>query len=242
MTDRLDGAKQTVRERMWAELDAAGAAAPGVHGTIPAFAGAEAAAARLASLPIWREARVIKAVPDRAQLPVRVRALDAGKTVYMAIPRMADLRPFYLLDPSRLSRPFERSATGRGAADVAPRVGPEEIPPIDLVVCGSVAVDRRGVRVGKGAGYSDLEVALLQEAGVLTAETTIVTTVHSLQVVDGDLPEADHDVRVDLIVTPDDVIPCGPRRRPAGIIWAHLDEDKIASIPALAAAAGRRRR
>jgi NAD(P)-dependent dehydrogenase (short-subunit alcohol dehydrogenase family) len=34
--------------------------------------------------------------------------------------------------------------------------------PVNLVVCGSVAVNRRGVRLGKGAGYSDIEVALLQ--------------------------------------------------------------------------------
>jgi len=33
--------------------------------------------------------------------------------------------------------------------------------PIDLVVCGSVAVNAQGVRVGKGGGFSDLELALL---------------------------------------------------------------------------------
>jgi 5-formyltetrahydrofolate cyclo-ligase len=29
------------------------------------------------------------------------------------------------------------------------------------VVCGSVAVNRQGARVGKGGGFSDLEFALL---------------------------------------------------------------------------------
>jgi 5-formyltetrahydrofolate cyclo-ligase len=28
--------------------------------------------------------------------------------------------------------------------------------PVDLVVCGSVAVNREGTRVGKGGGFSDL--------------------------------------------------------------------------------------
>jgi hypothetical protein len=34
-----------------------------------------AAAARLASLPAWRAARLVKANPDAPQLPVRARAL-----------------------------------------------------------------------------------------------------------------------------------------------------------------------
>ncbi len=63
--------------------------------------------------------------------------------------------------------------------------------PVDLVVCGSVAVDRRGARLAKGAGYSDIELALLQEAGLIRPQTTIATTVHALQVIDEDLPEAE---------------------------------------------------
>lgn len=60
------------------------------------------------------------------------------------------------------------------------------------------------------AGYSDIEVALLQEARLIGPSTTIVTTVHSLQVVDDELPETKHDFSVDLIVTPDKVIECPP--------------------------------
>ena len=62
----------------------------------------------------------------------------------------------------------------------------------------------------------------------------MVTTVHSLQVVDGPLPESPHDFSVDLIVTPDEVIKCGPPRRPAGIYWGSLNHEKISAIPALA--------
>ncbi|MFC7731118.1 hypothetical protein [Actinomadura keratinilytica] len=40
---------------------------------------------------------------------------------------------------------------------------------------------------------------------------------------------------MDLIVTPDEVITCGPPRRPRGVIWEHLSPEKIASIPLLAA-------
>lgn len=182
---------------------------------------------------------MVKAVPDRAQLPVRVRALREGKLVYMAVPNLASPNPFYVLDPTELSQPFERAASGQGAAEVASTVAPEDMRAVDLVVCGSAAVNRAGARLGKGAGYSDIEVALLREAGLLSDKATIVTTVHSLQVVDEALPETEHDFSVDLIVTPEEIITCGPPRRPQGLVWEHLDPAKIASIPVLAARAPR---
>jgi len=73
---------------------------------------------------------------------------------------------------------------------------------------GRVAVNRRGTRLGKGAGYSDIEVALLQEAGLIGPSTVIVTTVHPLQVIDEVMPETEYDFSVDLIATPGEVIEC----------------------------------
>lgn len=230
-----DQAKQAIRERIWALLEHERAAPRGVRGYIPAFHGADAAAERLASLPVWHAARVIKAVPDRAQLPVRAQALSDGKLVYMAVPRLAEELPFYLLDPAELTVPPAEAAASTVAARVARKVGVDELRPVDLIVCGSVAVNRHGARLGKGAGYSDIEVALLQEAGLIGPKTTIVTTVHSLQVVDEELPENEHDFSVDVIVTPDKVIACSPPRRPAGLIWEQLSPEKIAAIPVLAA-------
>jgi 5-formyltetrahydrofolate cyclo-ligase len=109
---------------------------------------------------------------------------------------------------------------------------------VDLVVCSSVAVNRQGARIGKGGGFSDLEVAFLVEAGVIRPDTVLATTIHSLQVVDESLPETIHDFRVDLIVTPDEAIWCTKPHRPPGILWEHLSPDKIAEVPALAALAG----
>ncbi|MEU4684813.1 5-formyltetrahydrofolate cyclo-ligase [Streptomyces xinghaiensis] len=231
-----DHAKHWVRRQVWDDLTSAGAVHDAsVYGRIPNFKGAEQAAVRLASLPQWCAARVLKAVPDRAQLPVRARALAEGRTVYMAVPKPATPRPFYLLDPTRLSVPPGEAAASPTAAAVAPTVEVDDMRPVDLVVLGSVAVNREGVRIGKGAGYSDLEFALLTEAGLITGETVVVTTVHSLQVVDGPIPAGEHDAGVDLIVTPDDVISCSAPHRPAGLLWDRLPPEKIAAIPALAA-------
>ncbi|MFC8897881.1 5-formyltetrahydrofolate cyclo-ligase [Streptomyces cinereoruber] len=133
------------------------------------------------------------------------------------------------------SAPAGEAAEKKGAAQVARRVGVEAMRPIDIVVCGSVAVNRSGARIGKGAGYSDLEVALLVEAGLVTESTVIVAPVHALQVVEDEIPETEHDFSVDYIVTPDEVLRCTDRRRPPGLVWNDLTAEKIAAIPVLAA-------
>lgn len=153
----------------------------------------------------------------------------------MAVPNLANTQPFYLLDPADLPGPPDQIASHQAVATFAPTVAIENMPTIDLVICGSVAVNTEGARVGKGAGYSDIELALLIEAGLITADTTIVTTVHELQVVNGPLPETEHDFRLDAIVTPERIITCAKAQRPTGVLWDHLDEKKIAAIPALAA-------
>ncbi|MEU8687688.1 5-formyltetrahydrofolate cyclo-ligase [Streptomyces sp. NPDC048665] len=234
MPEIHNDAKQLVRTQVWDALDAAGAVYDdSAHGRIPNFRGAEDAAARLAELDGWKRANVVKAVPDKAQLEVRVRALGEGKLVYMAVPKLAADKPFYLLNPAMLEVPAREAATSRVAATTAPTVEVDSMRPVDVVVLGSVAVNRDGARIGKGAGYSDLEFALLTEAGLIGPDTLVVTTVHSLQVIDTPIPVTDHDVKVDLIITPDEVIQCTTSHRPTGIIWDHLDPGKIAAIPAL---------
>ncbi|MFE3882072.1 5-formyltetrahydrofolate cyclo-ligase [Streptomyces lydicus] len=241
MVADVDREKQRVRERVWDVLDANGATHDATaHGRIPDFAGSQEAAARLGGLPAWNRARVIKSVPDKAQLPVRALALSEGKTVFMAVPKLADPHPFYLLDPTALTIPPTEAASSRVAAGIAPKVGVDALQPVDMVVLGSVAVNRAGVRIGKGAGYSDLEFAFLTEAGLIGEHTVVVTTVHGLQVLDEEMPATTHDVGVDVIVTPEEVITCRSPHRPSGLMWDHLSPRKIASIPVLAARAPRR--
>ena len=226
--------KQQVRERVWAELRRRGAARfPGADGRIPNFVGAEAAARRLASLPRWESAAVLKSNPDLPQLPVRAAALEDGKRLYMAVPRLAKERPFLLLDPGRLTVPPRRAASIKGAGAAGLPVHIEDVPRLDLIVCGTVAVNRKGVRVGKGGGFSDLEFALLTEAGAIDAETVVATTVHGVQLLEEDLPDTTHDFRVDLIVTPDEVVRCRRAHRPRGVIASHLDREAAAKIPVL---------
>ena len=236
----LLAAKAALRQEIWLAMRTARVARfPGATGRIPNFIGAEAAAERLRGTPEWLAANTLKANPDSAQLPVRQRALEDGKTVYMAVPRLAGQQPFFALDPDHLAEPPRRAASISGAARSARRVTLAELSPVDLVVMGSVAVGADGARLGKGGGFADLEFALATAAGLIGPHTTCVTTVHELQVLPaGTIPLTDHDVPVDFIVTPERVIDCRPRHgtRPAAAIrWEDLTEEKIAAIPLLAA-------
>jgi 5-formyltetrahydrofolate cyclo-ligase len=238
-------AKAALRQEVWSEMTAARVARfPGAAGRIPNFAGAEAAAERLRATAAWQAAGTVKANPDSAQLPVRQRALEDGKTVYMAVPRLAEREPFFALDPAHLSEPPRKAASIRGASRSARRVTLAELSPVDLVVMGSVAAGEDGARLGKGGGFADLEFALAAAAGLIGPHTVSVTTVHELQVrAAGMIPLTGHDVPVDLIVTPERIIDCRPRHGPraaAGIRWDDLTEEKIAAIPLLAAQRERR--
>jgi 5-formyltetrahydrofolate cyclo-ligase len=236
----LLAAKAALRDEVWTALTEARAARfPGARNRISNFVGAEAAAERLRATAEWARAATLKANPDSAQLPVRQRALEDGRTVYMAVPRLAEPEPFFLLDPAHLADPPRKAASIAGASRSARRVSVAELEPVDLVVTGCVAVGADGARLGKGGGFADLEFALAAAAGLIGPATLVVTTVHELQVRPaGAIPTAAHDAPVDLVVTPERVIDCRPRRGPRptdGIRWAELTDEKIAAIPLLAA-------
>jgi 5-formyltetrahydrofolate cyclo-ligase len=232
---RID-TKEEIRENIWRTLEKEKVALfPGAYGRIPNFKGADKAAHLLLELSEWQGAKNIKANPDSPQRPVRYLALSSGKTLYMAVPRLREKKCFIQLDPSKIpSKKFHEASSIKGAFQYGVPVHPKEIPSIDLIVAGSVAVNRKGCRIGKGGGYSDLEYAIGREFGFVKEDVVIVTTVHPLQIVDQDLPETDHDFRIDFIVTPDEIFSSHRQGgRSKGIIRNHLTDPKISEIPIL---------
>lgn len=225
--------KDAIRKAVWQAMrDARVAAFPGAVGRIPNFTGSGRAHLQLAELDVWKNARVIKSNPDLPQRPLRRLALEQGKTVYMAVPRLTGEKCFVELDPARISD-HRLASSIRGAAQLGRLVHPDEMRLIDLIVCGSVAVNRTGARLGKGGGYSDLEYAVALTLGLISERTPIVTTVHPVQLLPDDLPMTSHDISLDYIGTPEEVISCGGKfRRPVGIIWEDLG-GKLHEVPIL---------
>ncbi len=227
--------KEFLRRRVWQLLEQNGVQRfPGAQGRIPNFLGAERAAARLAELTIWKRARAIKINPDAPQLPLRRQALAEGKLLYMTVPRLRTEKCFIEIDPKRLGRRVVLAASLKGATQYGRLVTPREVRGIDLIVCGSVGVRRDGTRVGKGDGFTDLEYALLREEGKVKETTPVVTTAHPLQIVAEKVAMLAHDIPLDFVVTPFEVIVTRPAYpRPRGIYWDLLKATKIEAIPTL---------
>jgi 5-formyltetrahydrofolate cyclo-ligase len=154
-----------------------------------------------------------------------------GKTLYVAVPRLRDEQCFRRLDPAELDD-YDAATTVSGIDEYGDPVGPDEMVGVDLIVSGSVAVTAAGARIGKGEGYSDLEFAVLRAFGLVDDDTTTATTVHERQVVDDVPPPDDHDVPMDMVVTPERVGRTGAAGKPSGIDWAKLGE-RISEMPIL---------
>ena len=227
--------KAMIRHRVWKLMEEKNIATfprPVFH-RIPNFVGAEIAAKNLAKLNVFRKASVIKVNPDAPQKPVRYLALTMGKSVVMPTPRLR--HGFILLDPNTIpSSKYSEAAAIHGAFKYGKIVKPWDLPSIDLVVVGSVAVNMQGARLGKGEGFAELEYAILRTLCKVTRDTPVVTTVHDIQIVNEPIPVEEHDVCVDIIVTPTKVHYVTPRPpKPSGILWNKIPQERISEMPVL---------
>ena len=178
------------------------------RGRIPNFAGAKLAAQKLAGHRLWKRAKVIKANPDSPQTHARRLALEEGKKLVMAVPRLRDQHPFRApRSRKRLTKAQVReAATIKGALRHGKVVALEEIPEIDFVLCGSVAVNLSGAPARQGWRLLRPRVRAADRGGQDRRPHLVATTVHPIQILREHLMITDHDLPVDLIATPRAVI------------------------------------
>lgn len=224
--------KASARDYVWRQLERLGLAAYPFppRGRIPNFRDAREAAMKLFQAPLLANAKRIKVNPDSPQRHVRAEALRRGIAVYVPTPRLAG--GFMVLDPATIPTELAWQAAARANWQrFATPVALKELPRLDAIVTGCVAVTPAGKRAGKGAGYSDLEFAILRELG--HPPVPVATTVHDVQVVD-DFPAAPHDQPLSLVATPTRLIEVPePLPAPAGIDWSSLPDDALDAMPVL---------
>jgi len=170
-------------------------------GRIPDFKGSEEAAENLRQTLEWNMSHTIFVSPDTAQIKVRENALMDNKLLIMVTPKIQD--GYLKLDPESLQKHENEASTKEGAFKYGKKI--DELPKVDLVVEGSVAVDLEGGRLGKGGGYGDREIEYLKKTGSIKQDTPIVSTVHNLQIIE-QVPTEGHDQKINMIVTPDKVL------------------------------------
>ncbi|WP_149826261.1 5-formyltetrahydrofolate cyclo-ligase [Streptomyces tailanensis] len=81
------------------------------------------------------------------------------------------------------------------------RLGPDAVTGADAVLLPGLAVDARGMRLGRGGGSYDRVLARLERAG---ADPALVVLLYDSEVVDR-VPEEEHDRPVHAVVTPSGV-------------------------------------
>ncbi len=150
----------------------------------------------LLEVPEFRTAHCVFSAPDYALKRARDLVLEKGKVLAVATPHMRSFLEIHSRD-----KPIYTTIKGLF------KHGVPLVTPVDLIVQGSVAVDRWGNRLGKGKGYGDREIAYLKEWGLTNPDIRVVTIVHEAQIVDDLCALVDeNDVPVDYILTPGRVI------------------------------------
>ncbi len=226
--------KKEIRNKIWSKLEEKNIARfpRPVYGRIPNFIDSDIAAKKIEKLKIFKKSTVIKVNPDSPQKNLRKIILNSKKVLLMPTPRLK--KGFVLLEPALIpDKLINYASTIKGAVKFGRFVKLEEIPKPNLIILGSVAVSEDGKRLGKGEGYSDIEYAILRELGLIDDSIWVVTTVHEEQIID-EMPFEEHDLPVDIIVTPDRIIKTNTKHvKPTGIIWSKINLKKQNSIPIL---------
>lgn len=198
MTDFSDGAEATAeaKRRTRVELLARRRALSGPQRTAAAAAVADTLVELVRRLRPHRVTGYVPvgSEPGGGDLPELLRAaLPADGELLLPV-----LRDDLDLDWARYTGPDRLAAARRGLREpVGERLGCSAVAGAQLVVVPALAVDRRGMRLGRGGGSYDRTLARVP-AGVLT-----VALLHDGELVDR-LPAEPHDRPVRAVVTPSD--------------------------------------
>ncbi len=236
---KFNETKQYIRKKIWSELKKVALPDSRFHydfsNFIPDFEGSYKCVEKIRSMEVYRQAKLLFITPDNCLEKLREWSIRDGKTYIMATYGIA--RGFILMKPEYVrEEDLEFSSTLDGAERFSRRIGLREMAElgkIDLLVTGCSAVNLRGVRMGKGHGFFDIEWGIFSELGMVDDRTPIICVCHECQVVDVDIPASQWDTIVDYIVTPSRVISVNGPPKPKGIAWHLINPNLIDEIPVL---------
>ena len=183
--------KEEVRKYVWKTLKENKVCLFPCEKHIPNFVGVDITVKKILELEEFKNAKRIFISPDTPQRILIKYCKD--KEIYMATPRLRNgfckVKNYY----SSLKDILKNSEN----------IG-WNLPKIDFALIGSVAVDLKGNRIGKGGGFGDREIEILRK---INSKIVIVTNVHDLQVFE-DLSYLmeEYDQKIDMIITPNKVI------------------------------------
>ncbi|KAH3665752.1 hypothetical protein OGAPHI_003940 [Ogataea philodendri] len=233
--------KSDVRSNVWSELIKVALPDSKFHFNfaefIADFQGSSKATNFFKQDDSYRLSKVLFITPDNCLEQLRYEALKDGKTVLMTT--YGIYRGFWLLDPAKIdpSR-YEYASTLDGMEKVAEHLSLEKMIEmqlkVDVMITGTGAINKKGVRFGKGHGFFDCEWAMLYTIGVINKSTPAVAFVHDCQLLDQELKPEVFDTVCDIVVTNSQLLKVEPVPKPyCGILWDLLDPKMYDTIPPL---------
>ena len=193
--------KNFIRQRIWERLEKENLATfpKPCYGRIPNFFGSKKACERLVELKEFIDAKCVFCAPDyvlkRARELVSIHNLERNKILAVATPHMKRLLEIKNVPKNEIGlatniRGFEK-------------YGKKLKTSVALFIQGSVAVDLKGNRLGKGKGYGDKEYWYLKNHDLLDEDAKVITIVHETQIMN-DFSDVMNvmDVKVHYILTP----------------------------------------
>ncbi|MFJ8190849.1 5-formyltetrahydrofolate cyclo-ligase [Streptomyces sp. NPDC096094] len=166
---------------------------------------AESLAARALAMPEVAQAHAVAAYVSVGAEPGTLALLDAlrARGVRVLLPALLpdndlDWGEYAGPDSLTLVRHGGRMALSEPAGE---RLGPDAVTEADVVLLPGLAVDGRGMRLGRGGGSYDRVLARLDRAG---ARPALLVLLYDSEVV-AHVPAEPHDRPVDAVVTPSGV-------------------------------------
>lgn len=165
------------------------------HPLVEARSDAEAIAEHLLASPEVRRAATVAAYvavgPEPGTGPMIERLHDLGRRVVLPV-----LLPDHDLDWARYEGPSSLLPASRGLLEpTGPRLGPDAVATVDVVLCPGLAVDRAGHRLGRGGGSYDRALARVPVG------TFVCALLYDDELLD-EVPVGPHDRPVTAVVTP----------------------------------------
>ncbi|MGC9089611.1 MAG: 5-formyltetrahydrofolate cyclo-ligase [Caldisericia bacterium] len=186
--------KEEIRNFVWKKMEKEGLSdfPKPIFGRIPNFISSVKTCEKIRDITEYKKAKVIFVAPDSPVRRAREIILEDGKLLVVALPHIKDIveieERIKIKDAAKISG-FEKY--GRPLKSK-----------IDIMIEGSVAVDLKGNRIGKGKGYGDKEFEILKNGGFLNKNLKIITIVHEIQIFeDFSHLMTENDVKVDIILT-----------------------------------------
>ncbi|MDI6860477.1 MAG: 5-formyltetrahydrofolate cyclo-ligase [Caldisericia bacterium] len=186
--------KEEIRNFVWDKMERENVASfpRPVFGRIPNFVGSDKVCEKIKELNEFKIAKAIFVAPDSPLRRAREIVLEEGKILVVALPHIKDIVEIHErvnIKEASIIRGFEK-------------YGKPLKSKIDLMIEGSVAVDLKGNRIGKGKGYGDKEYEILKNRRFLKESLKIVTIVHECQIFeDFSYLMNERDIKVNYIIT-----------------------------------------